>query len=119
MHTSLKEIVSFSGQPPPVSASPNSTLSKFRPSKRSRLRKRTVSETILRRLRRIFSRSSYDSTSGPSKSLATIRKPPKGKSVTFNRVSTASPIVFSGVNAQKYENQRGNVRNSEIFVIDA
>ena len=95
---------------------------------RPRRRKRPLSEraalvTILRRRRRILSRSSSESTSGPSKSLATRRKPPRGKRVIFRFQNVSSTPIPWGARAEqthkKDKDQRRNIRNSKIFVVHA
>ena len=89
--------------------------------RKRRLNERAAFVIILRRRRRILSRIFSDSTSGPSKSLATRRNPPRGKRVILK---TSAPRLYSGSVGQrkthkKYEEQGRDVCNRKIFVIHA
>lgn len=118
---SSKEIASFLSMSSPTSTS---QVSSGYPNKRERrLSESTAFVTILRRRRRIFSRIFSESTSGPSKSLAMMRKPPRGNRVIL-RASAPCPLEYRGeIGAEqthkKDKDQRRNVRNRKIFVIHA
>lgn len=78
--------VSFRSKSLPTSASQG--LMEF-PERFWRLNEQAAFATSLRRRRRIPSRRCSEFTSGPSKSLATIRNPPRGKRVIFEETSAS------------------------------
>lgn len=92
-----------------------------------RLSERAAFVTILCRRRCILSRSFSDATSGPSKSLATMRKPPRGNMVifkTFVSFKQKGRIMESSEAGRlrthkKHKDQRRNVCNRKILVIHA
>ena len=85
---SLWEMASFSATSFPASASQARSECPERREKRPS--KQVAFAASLRHRRCILSRSSSESTSGPSKSLETRRKPPSGKRVIFNGVSSTT-----------------------------
>src|SRR6266566_5881095 len=90
----LEETVSLFSKSPPSSTPPFSLALGCWERRKRRLSKRAAFVTILRCRRYILSRSSSDGTSGPSKSLATMRKPPRTKRVIL--ITLVSFIQYSG-----------------------
>jgi hypothetical protein len=120
---SSQETVSFFSKSSPTSTSQVS--SRCPKSRMRRLSESAAFVTVLCRRRYIFSRSSSDATSGPSKSLATIRKPPRGNRVIF-RTSVSSREKYcilgsleAGRTHKKHKDQRRNVCNRKILVVHA
>ena len=97
-----QERVSFLSKSLPTSSTSRVSLECPKRRKR-RLNKRAAFVAILRRRRCIISRIFSDSTSGPSKSLATRRKPPRGKRVTLKM---SAPRLYSENIAQKNAQKR-------------
>jgi hypothetical protein len=108
----------FSTSPPSSSSTFSLVLGCWERHKR-RLSKRAVFVNILRRRRYILSRSSSDGTSGPSKSLATRRKPPRGKSVILRTLVSYSTLGSLGVEQtyKKEKDKHGDVCNRKLLVV--
>ncbi|KAI0249422.1 hypothetical protein BJV78DRAFT_693656 [Lactifluus subvellereus] len=81
-------------------ASPSQGFSECRNRRRRLMDEKIASASSLRRIR-IVSRISSDSTSGPAKSLAMTRNPPRGKSVTLGNVNSMDAAGPREVDAQK------------------
>src|SRR6266852_5678757 len=94
----LEETVFFFSTSPPFSMSPFSLAlgcwERHEPERR--LSKRAEFVNVLRHRRYILSRSSSDGTSGPSKSLTTMRKPPRGKRVILTTLVLYSTLAKLG-----------------------